>query len=115
MAPKYPSFQHKIAGQSGFKTVDKEVRILALCCNHSLILPCPCSILPVINVAIDSNLPEVRHRLVFVAFFILCHETLIIRPQLTKRGKMKRKHDRNESLSDFREENLVQPSFLDAV
>ena len=126
MAQKQPSFQHKIAGQSGFKKVDEVVRTLPL--SSSVSVPTmsnssSCTILPVSNVAqqnmssgvsseathsaglsasIHNNPPEVRHQLVFVVIavlFILCHDALIVCPQLNKNGKKKRKYGRNKSLS----------------
>ena len=126
MAQKQPSFQHKIAGQSGFKKVDEVVRTLPL--SSSVSVPTmsnssSCTILPVSNVAqqnmssgvsseathsaglsasIHNNPPEVRHQLVFViiaVLFILCHNALIDCPQLNKNGKKRRKYNRNKSLS----------------
>jgi hypothetical protein len=120
MAQKQPSFQHKIAGQrqSGFKKVDKVILTLPLSSSFSVPTmsnSSSCTILPVSNVAeqnmssgvsseathsaglsasIHNNPLEVRHRLVFVfiaVLFILCHESLIVCPQLTKNGKKEEK------------------------
>jgi hypothetical protein len=128
MAQKQPSFQHKIAGQSGFEKVDEVVQTLPLSSSFSEPTTSKSSsstILPVSNVSeqnmssvavgsseathsaglsasIHNNPPEVRHRLVFVfiaVLFILYFDALIFGLQLNKNCKKKRKYGRNKSLS----------------